>query len=102
MHQEVDGVLEGTWLELVSIVNDNHRGLVVIIRNESSHFSPPIRRRYFIIPGVELRVFLQPQRLAQWLLVMSGFCAKYAEGMHIKPHSTKSPLELFVMFFCTH
>ena len=62
MHQEVDGVLEGTWLELVSIVNDNHRGLVVIIRNESSHFSPPIRRRYFITPGVALRVFLQPQR----------------------------------------
>ena len=91
MHQEVDGVLEGTWLELVSIVNDNHRGLVVIIRNESSHFSPPIRRRYFIIPAVEFRVFLQPQRFAKrrtarfsGLRIIGEACAKLSDEMGVQ------------------
>jgi hypothetical protein len=58
-------VLESAGLELLSVVDDNHRILVVVVVLETRHSDGSLSVFSMLPKTVRFGVFLQPQRLAQ-------------------------------------
>ena len=64
LNQVMNGVFKSAGLELLSVVDDDHRILVVVVVLETRHTDGSLSVFSILPKSIRLGVFLQPQRIA--------------------------------------